>query len=160
MHGVFLQAIKAMFHVVKQKVKVNGNLGEEVSTFLGVKQGDPLSTDLFGILIEVLHNMLVVLGAGDVGVQIGSSRIPDLMFVDDISETRRSIQLGLNIIELFEDIFRMKVNITKTEVLLLGYRVNMAQEESFIYKEVEIKVVLKAKYLGGMWSTINTPILL
>ena len=96
-------------------------------------------------------------------MQIGSSRIPDLMFVDDISllcETRRCIQLGLNIIELFEDIFRMKVNITKTEVLLLGYRVNMAQEESFIYKEVEIKVVLKAKYLGGMWSTINTPILL
>ena len=91
--------------------------------------------------------MLVVLGAGDVGVQIGSSRIPDLMFVDDISllcETRRCIQLGLNIIELFEDIFRMKVNITKTEVLLLGNRVNTAQEESFIYKEVEIKVVLKA----------------
>ena len=27
----------------------------------------------------------------------------------------------------------MKVNITKTEVLLLGYRVNMAQEESLFY---------------------------
>ena len=56
--------------------------------------------------------MLVVLGAGDVGVQIGSSTIPDLMFVDDVSllcETRRSIQLGLNIIELFEDIFFLKV---------------------------------------------------
>ena len=81
MHGVFLQAFKVMFRVVKQKGKVNGNLGEEFDTFLGVKQGDPLSTDLFG------------------------SRIPDLMFVDDVSllcETRRSIQLGLNIIELFE----------------------------------------------------------
>ena len=62
-HGVFLQAIKAMFHVAKQKVKVNGNLEEEFNTFLGVKQGDPLSTDLFGILMEVLHDMLVVLGA-------------------------------------------------------------------------------------------------
>ena len=33
-HGVFLQAIKAMFHVVRQKVRVNGNLGEEFDTFL------------------------------------------------------------------------------------------------------------------------------
>ena len=35
-------------------VRINGNLGEGFQTFYGVKQGDPPSTDLFGIMIEVL----------------------------------------------------------------------------------------------------------
>ena len=40
-----------MYNKVTQKVKING---EGFDTFYGVKQGDPLSTDLFGIMIEIL----------------------------------------------------------------------------------------------------------
>ena len=53
LHGTFLGAIKAMYNTVIQKVKVGGKLGEEFETHSGVKQGDPLSTDLFGIMIEI-----------------------------------------------------------------------------------------------------------
>ena len=52
-HGKLLETIKAMYSKVTQKVRINGNLGEGFPTFYGVKQGDPLSTDLFGIMIEV-----------------------------------------------------------------------------------------------------------
>ena len=47
-----------MYSKVTQKVCINGKLGEGFQTFYGVKQGDSLSTDLFGIMIEVLDEML------------------------------------------------------------------------------------------------------
>ena len=47
-----------MYSKVTQKVRINGKLGEAFQTFYGVKQGDPLSTDLFGIMIEILDEML------------------------------------------------------------------------------------------------------
>ena len=32
--------------------------GDDFETFLGVKQGDPLSMDLFGTMIEVISEMI------------------------------------------------------------------------------------------------------
>ena len=43
-----------MYSKVTQKVRIHGKLGEAFQTFYGVKQGDSLSTDLFGIMIEIL----------------------------------------------------------------------------------------------------------
>ena len=57
-HGKLLETIKAMYSKVTQKVRINGRLGEGFQTFYGIKQCDPLSTDLFGIMIEVLDEML------------------------------------------------------------------------------------------------------
>ena len=49
-----------MYNKVTQKVKINGKLGlgEGFDTFYGVKQGDPLSTDLFGIMIEIWFGLV------------------------------------------------------------------------------------------------------
>ena len=47
-----------MYDKVTQKVKVGSILGEGFDTYYGVKQGDPLSTDLFGIMIEILDEYL------------------------------------------------------------------------------------------------------
>ena len=54
-NGKCLNAIKAMYDKVTQKVKVGSILGEGFDTYYGVKQGDPLSTDLFGIMIEIFE---------------------------------------------------------------------------------------------------------
>ena len=42
-----------MHDKVTQKVKVGGIWGEGFDTYSGVKQGDLLSTDLFGIIIII-----------------------------------------------------------------------------------------------------------
>ena len=44
-------------------------MGEGFDTFYGVKQGDPLSTDLFGIMIEILDEYLNLIYP-DMGVKI------------------------------------------------------------------------------------------
>ena len=60
-----------MYNKVTQKVKINGKLGEGFDMFYGVEQGDPLSTDLFGIMIENLDEYLKLV-CPDMGVKIGS----------------------------------------------------------------------------------------
>ena len=73
-HGKLLEAIKVMYSKVTQKVRIHGKLGEAFQTFYGVKQGDPLSTDLFGIMIEILDDMLQLACPG-IGVKIGTKCI-------------------------------------------------------------------------------------
>ena len=68
-NGKCLVAIKAMYNKVTQKVKIDGKLGEGFDTFFGVKQGDPLRTDLFGIMIEILDEYLNLVYP-DMGVKI------------------------------------------------------------------------------------------
>ena len=43
------------------------------SGLLGVKQGDPLSMDIFGTMIEVISEMINTM-APNVGVQIGDDK--------------------------------------------------------------------------------------
>ena len=73
-----------MYNKVTQKVKVNGKLGEGFDMFYGVKQGDPLSTDLFGIMIEILDEYLNLV-CPDMGVKIGSKYISGKYYIDDLS---------------------------------------------------------------------------
>ena len=81
-HGKLLETIKAMYSKVMQKVRINGKLGEGFQTFYGVKQGDPLSTDLFGIMIEVLDEMLQF-ACPRIGDKIGTKCIHGK--IDDLS---------------------------------------------------------------------------
>ena len=41
-------------------MKVSSILSEGFDTYYGVKKGDPLSTDLFGIMIEILDEYLKI----------------------------------------------------------------------------------------------------
>ena len=52
--GRLLEALKYLYMQVKLRVRVNGKLGDEFESLLGVKQGDPLSPVLCGVLIEIL----------------------------------------------------------------------------------------------------------
>ena len=79
-HGKFLNAIKAVYDEVR--VKSNGKYGDDFETFLGVKQGDPLSMDLFGTMIEVISEMIKTM-APNVGVQVGDDKVSNCLFVDD-----------------------------------------------------------------------------
>ena len=50
-HGACLDALKSMYTDVNLQVRLNGQLGSPFNSKMGVKQGDPLSPLLFGLLI-------------------------------------------------------------------------------------------------------------
>ena len=149
-NGKCLEAIKAMYNKVTQKVKINGKLGEGFDTFYGVKQGDPLSTDLFGIMIEILDEYLNLVYP-DMGVKIGSKYISGKYYIDDLSLMTGKIedlQKALDIIEQFCFSFGFKVNIKKTEICVFGTRRASAPDVQVYYRGQLIKVVDSIKYLG------------
>ena len=141
-HGKLLETIKAMYSKVTQKVRINGKLGEGFQTFYGVMQGDPLSTDLFGIMIEVLDEMLHFACPG-IGVKIGTKYIHGKYYIDDLSIMTSKIedlQRILGIVEQFCKSFGFKVNISKTEICVFNKRrasiPNMLNEHALLFKIV------------------------
>ena len=109
--------MKAMYDKVTQKVKVGSILGEGFDTYYGVKQGDPLSTDLFGIILDEY----LKIACPKMGVKVGSNYVAGKFYIDDFSLMTGNIedlQKAFRIIENFCASFGFKVNINKKFVSL------------------------------------------
>jgi hypothetical protein len=72
-HGPFLEAITALYDKVLMRVCVNGRLGPAFQMHRGTRQGSELSPLLFGLFMDLLHELILqrVPGAGPI---IGKSR--------------------------------------------------------------------------------------
>jgi hypothetical protein len=122
MHGKFLDAVAAMYESICMAVKVQGNLGTSFPTTQGTKQGGELSSLLFGLFIEQLHELFVARCPG-MGPVLGRMRIPDLLYADDVAilaHDPQHIQQLLDVLHLFCRLFGMRVNLSKT--FLVVYR--------------------------------------
>ena len=72
-HGPFLDAICMLYDRVVFNVKVNGTFGTEFDTYLGTIQGSELSPLLFGLFMDLLHQLIAVEIPG-AGSLVGSLR--------------------------------------------------------------------------------------
>jgi hypothetical protein len=158
-----LAALQASYEHVHMRVKINGKLGAPFMSKQGVKQGDPTSTILFGLFIEVLAQSIDALLEGQTGdiaaewmrwPMIEGRRVPHLLYADDINliaRNPRQLQWLLETTRLFCDAFGMKVNVSKSEVLafhaLKPVRERMEQQP-FTFGTVPLRVVQRARYLG------------
>lgn len=112
-HGPFLQALELMYSEVMQRVCINGRMGEVFQTHVGTKQGSELSPLLFGMFMDVLHELISMElpGAGPI---IGNIRVPDLDYADDLAlialHDPAMLQQLLNCLDIFCAMFGMTVN--------------------------------------------------
>ena len=154
-HGKFLNAIKAVYDEVIIRVKINGKYGDDFETFLGVKQGDPLSMDLFGTMIEVISEMINTMSP-NVGVQIGDDKVSNCLFVDDltlITENAHDLQCAINIVEMFCLAFGFKINVTKTEYIV--FHKDYIPDINIYYRNTLIRRTEMVKYLGLYFTNDN-----
>ena len=94
------------------KVKVNGTFGTEFDTYLGTIQGSELSPLLFGLFMDLLHQLIAVEIPG-AGPLVGSLRVPEIMYAGDvglISTDHSQAQDLLNCLDILCHIFDMEVN--------------------------------------------------
>ena len=75
-HGLFLQLLQSTYASCKYAVCVDGMVGEFVLSTIGVRQGCPLSPDLFAVLLDDLHEALVAV-AGNDAPQLDAFTLPD-----------------------------------------------------------------------------------
>ena len=114
--GQFLEALVSMYEHVRNTVKVNGTYSEIFECLVGVRQGDPLSPILFGLLIDRFHEYVEKRAPGK-GFIFGVLLVAVLFFADDllvVAQSLEELQLFLDLLNAFCSEIKLQVNVSKT----------------------------------------------
>jgi hypothetical protein len=142
-----------LYDKVTQRVVVNGVVGEAFDTHVGTKQGSELSPLLFGVFIDMLHELirLRVPGAGPI---LGSIRVSDLIYADDVmmiamNDPAQAQQL-LDCLDLFCAIFGMQVNTDPRKTCVVVFRDprSRAPADVFTFRGEVVPLSSSYAYLG------------
>jgi hypothetical protein len=157
MHGPFLNAVAAMYDSILMSVKSQGQLGPTFSTSQGTKQGGELSPLLFGLFIEQFHELLKSKCPG-MGPVIGGMRVPDILYADDVvvlSTDPTHIQEALDVLRLFCELFGMRVNVSKTHLVIFRKPRRplsaAVRRYEWRYGSDPVQVKDEARYLGAVF---------
>jgi len=122
------------------RVVANGQEGNDVEAVTaGVLQGDVLSPDLFKAFINDLPQFMATAGCS--GVKISDTeRLMLLLFADDIllwGNTQEELQLQLDTLGQYCQLWQLEVNAAKTKVLLSPHA---KLDTPLLYDRVELEV--------------------
>ncbi len=132
--GRILPCIKAMYECDSAAVITKEGVTEIFGCYLGVKQGCPLSPDLFGIFIDELERVMLTLPNSAApllphkimhqGIQC-CRKLCLLLYADDLvllSASREGLQNQLSTLHSFCSDRRLTVNVAKTKMMLFEKR--------------------------------------
>jgi hypothetical protein len=156
-NGKCLKIILNMYNGIKAKLTSGYSVSDIFPCEIGVRQGENLSPFLFSVFLNDLESFLLSKGA--VGLSSISQKYPGeitvyvnlfvLLYADDtilLAETAADLQQQLNSFSEYCCKWRLKVNASKTKILIFGKsRQNLHR---FTYNNVELERVDNYKYLG------------
>jgi hypothetical protein len=154
--GKLFTCIKGMYESVKARVRCGGALTECINCTTGVKQGDVCSPILFSLFINEVTKEVIENG------RHGGTFINDalelfiLLLADDIaliSETIVGLQTQLNSLYMSASRLQLKVNMSKSNIIVFRKGGFLAARERWFYNGVKMPVVNVYKYLGIYFST-------
>ena len=122
LHGPVLETLKAMYSDVRMAVRVGGEVGELFDAPMGVKQGDPLSPLLFGLLIDRFEPYLK-LHCPTIGAKLATLMLNLLLYADDlclIAESRKDLQTLLDNLHNFCTENKLTVNPSKSVAVVFN----------------------------------------
>ena len=131
-----------MYKSVKTCIKVNGSLTEYFDSYMGVKQGEPLSPLLFILFINDMSEHLK-----DESVEVVSLeelQIFLLLFADDtvlFSYTVEGLQILLNKLSMYCEKWNVTVNVDKT--VAVAFKVGN-RPDNFEVRGMSVKFVYKS----------------
>ncbi|CAG2248424.1 unnamed protein product [Mytilus edulis] len=117
----FIRWIKILYKDIKSKIQVNGQLTEEILITRSVRQGCPLSMNLYALAIETLASSIRK-NKNIKGINIPNLKDPIKLFqhADDCTTITTDIKdyyLFMNEFEKFGKASGAKINKNKTEIL-------------------------------------------
>jgi hypothetical protein len=153
----FLRVLINYYSVAKILIVLKEKQTSLFKTTRGVKQGGPLSPWLFTVYIDELG---VTLNIYEAGIKIGSIRINNILYADDIvlmANDTDELNSLLHITEIHGQEFEINFNPLKTNFMVLFCKLISNQKIGEIkFQGEKIKRVVLMKYLG-IWidETLN-----
>ena len=147
-----IQLITLTLTNTKAKVKIKNNISESFPIQSGVKQGDPLSATLFGLVIDYIFKKMELRG------NISTKLKQCIAYADDIMITARTkhalFETFLNLKEESKQ-FGLIINYDKTKYLKCSSSNNNRNEDLKI-DNMKINAIPAFKYLGVKVNGNNT----
>lgn len=144
----FMNVIKKIYSEASACVRVNGSYTDSFRVTKSVLQGESLSPKLFTLFLDDIVNH--VSESGGSSIYVDKFNVDMLLFADDISVlalNANDLQLKINSIKSFFDLNNLKVNLTKTKVVIFRRK---AAQPNFVFwwSSEKIEIVEHYTYLG------------
>ena len=155
-HGNFLKVLMSMYSKLKSCIKTPLGITEHFQCILGTRQGCMISPLLFIIYLMELNKMLLNSNCPGIFLDNNYPDVHLLMYADDIcimADTVGRLQQQLNVLELFCKRYGMRVNLTKTNVIVFRNGGPLRKNEKFYYNNQQIETATYYKYLGTLFSS-------
>ena len=146
--GTMFKIIENMYSKYIAAIKLENGYTAPFATERGVKQGCVLSPILFNLYINDLPD---IFNENCDPVKIGDKTVNCLMFADDlvlISLTSAGLQACLEKVQNYCATWRLKVNVTKTKVMIFNKSGHMKKKYVFKIDGIQLDIVKEYKYLG------------
>ena len=156
-NGKCYRFIRNMYCNIKSRIITSEGTSAFFPCQTGVRQGENLSPLLFSIYLNDLRHYLQISGLS--GVECETANDDDIMifiklfillFADDtvlFSNSKEELQRTLDSFETYCDTWHLKVNISKTKIVIFSNRPPSVNTK-FYFKGQEIEIVKEYKYLG------------
>lgn len=149
-----VKMLRSMYSVVKSCVKVNGELTDYFDSYMGVKQGEPLSPFLFSIFVNDMYECIE--GDNLDAFTLGELQIFLLLFADDtvlFSYSSEGLQILLNKLNDYCKTWCITVNVEKSAVMVFKKGNTNITNMQFQYEGKNLSVVKSFTYLGVKLSS-------
>jgi hypothetical protein len=154
LHGPVLETLKAMYSDVRMAVRLAGEVGELFDAPMGVKQGDPLSPLLFGLLIDRLEPYLK-LHCPTIGADLAILTLNQLLYADDlclIAESPRDLQTLLDRLHDFCGENKLTVNPSKSVAVVFNPQPSTPAPPTLTFNGKLIPYAPHFSYLGMLFD--------
>ncbi|GBG00087.1 hypothetical protein Rsub_12907 [Raphidocelis subcapitata] len=147
--GDMLATLAGIYWRVRVRAKAGAALCAPFDSTCGVRQGDPLSPLLFGLYIDRVEAWLAE-RTPDTGVELVGSggRLRVLLYADDLAllaSDAEGLQAQLDALQSFCNTHHLRVNVSKTEVVVFGLKCTAAR---WTYRGARVPTSPEFKYLG------------
>jgi hypothetical protein len=161
-NGKIFNVIKAMYESAKSCIKQNNYTGSSFSCEIGVRQGENLSPLLFALYLNDLEEFLAKAYNGltyanslmqehnqteDVIIYL---KLFIILYADDtiiLAESSQEMQAALNGMYHYCQIWKLKINTSKTKVVVFGSKSNKVNAQ-FKLGDYILDIVNEYDYLG------------